>query len=565
MPLQTCPNGKCKANLHVPERLIGKKVKCPKCSCQFPVKQPPAPPRLDPPPVEKLDDSGLLNETRVFISHSVGDKEIVGTAILQFLRDHNVATWICTDDISGGANFEQKIVEGLNKSDWFVVVLSSRSINSKPVRQEIDLALETKERGRILPVLIEQLTPEQLSLLHPELPSIQYEDFSRDVNRAQRRLLISMVRQLNHERNELEKKVERLSDSIEEQKTEKASLTIRLHEMEGIARRAAGFDGNWIDDGASGTVPVFCPLNTRGIPIIAVCNLKGGVGKTTLTANLGATLWGDQFRKRVLLVDLDYQGSLSTICLDGKVRSKLTQQKRFVQEIFRHKQPDGNLVIQLAHEVKDEKTKNHEGFIIAANEDLAAAEGEVLGRWLMKEDGIDGRYLLRQALHTNAVQKNFDVVLLDCPPRLTAAGVNGFLAADYLLVPTPLEEVSTEAVPRLLQWVRELRRNILTNLDVLGVVISRTREGARLQEQEKEILVRLMDDCQAEWGDRRIVFNTFIPTFPAVANSYQYPARHSGMRAIYSELIKEIVKRAPMFNSPSKAPQKAAAIPVGRK
>ncbi len=287
-------------------------------------------------------------------------------------------------------------------------------------------------------------------------------------------------------------------------------------------------------------MPVFCPLKTSGVPIVAVCNLKGGVGKTTLTANLGATLWGDAYRKRVLLIDLDYQGSLSTICLDGKVRSKLTKQQRFVQELFKQAQLDDKVVIQLAHEVTDERTKNHQASIIAADEDLATAEGEVLGRWMMQDKGVDGRYLLRQALHTSTVQKNFDIVLIDCPPRMTAAGINAFLAADFLLIPTPLEEVSAEAVPRLLRWVRERRDKLLANLELLGVVVSRTKQS-RLLEHEKELLDRLKHDCKDAWGGPAKIFRTCIPTFPAVATDYQYPAQHANLRSLFCDLAKEMM------------------------
>src|SRR5207245_5019301 len=63
-------------------------------------------------------------------------------------------------------------------------------------------------------------------------------------------------------------------------------------------------------------IPPFRPLATRNAPVIAVTNLKGGVGKTTIAANLGATLWSQGYR--VLLIDLDYQGSLTSLCLDGQ-------------------------------------------------------------------------------------------------------------------------------------------------------------------------------------------------------------------------------------------------------
>ena len=159
---------------------------------------------------------------------------------------------------------------------------------------------------------------------------------------------------------------------------------------------------------------------------------------------------------------------------------------------------------------------------------------------MMQDKGVDGRYLLRQALHTSTVQKNFDIVLIDCPPRMTAAGINAFLAADFLLIPTPLEEVSAEAVPRLLRWVRERRDKLLANLELLGVVVSRTKQS-RLLEHEKELLDRLKHDCKDAWGGPAKIFRTCIPTFPAVATDYQYPAQHANLRSLFCDLAKEMM------------------------
>src|SRR5947209_16960069 len=86
-------------------------------------------------------------------------------------------------------------------------------------------------------------------------------------------------------------------------KTENADLQRREQETRGRLDAVLAFDGNWSSPLPDDT-PAFRPRAERQAPIIAIANLKGGVGKTTLTANLGATLWSDEAQRRVLLVDL---------------------------------------------------------------------------------------------------------------------------------------------------------------------------------------------------------------------------------------------------------------------
>jgi cellulose biosynthesis protein BcsQ len=545
MPFLLCCSG-CHANLQIPDDATGKLVRCPRCKFVFSAKKPAPPAPRGPAAVEPVDGQPPRRETCVFISHAAADQQFVDTEVHQFFKNHDIATWYSSHDIAGGANWLQEIMEGLNKSDWFVLVLSPRAVGSVQVRKEVELALETKP-DRILPILMAQCA---IKDLHPELLAIQYQDFTKDVALAQRRLLVSMLRRLNVERQDWEQKAGRQGQTIEDLKGQLADFNTAHRDLEGKVQRAASFDGHWSDGAGHGTIPRFIPLKDRRVPIVALCNFKGGVGKTTMTANLGATLWGDAFRKRVLLIDLDYQSSLSSLCLDGKVRLKLAQQHRLVQELFTQAKPDARLLLQSAHEVSDSRTRNHEGFIIAADDDLLRAEAALLARWMIEDEALDARYVLRFLLHTDVVQNNFDIVLLDCPPRMTAAAVNAFLAADYLLIPTPLEDVSTEAVPRLLRWVGERKKKLLAHLNLLGVVVSRTKVKELLN-HEKELLDTLREDCKDAWGGIVRVYKTYIPAFPAAANSYQYPAQHASLRGVFAELLKEMT---PALSVGQKAP-----------
>ena len=86
---------------------------------------------------------------------------------------------------------------------------------------------------------------------------------------------------------------------------------------------------------AAGTgAPPFRPLSQRRTPIFSLVNLKGGVGKTTITANLAVAM--SQHGWRVLVVDLDYQGSLSQVLLSGKELNELFVSRNLVDEAFKN-------------------------------------------------------------------------------------------------------------------------------------------------------------------------------------------------------------------------------------
>ena len=121
----------------------------------------------------------------VFISHSSLDREIVEREIISPLRTHGVDTWYSTDDIETTSEWERQIRNGLTKCDWFLVVLSPRSVESEWVMREVHWAV-MKRKGKIVPVMLETCEPEEL---HLGLLPIQYIDFRDRGERSLERLL----------------------------------------------------------------------------------------------------------------------------------------------------------------------------------------------------------------------------------------------------------------------------------------------------------------------------------------------------------------------------------------
>src|SRR5437588_7739497 len=91
---------------------------------------------------------------KVFISHATADRDLVQRHILDLLRAHGIDTWYAEDDIHTAEEWEMSIRQGLASCEWFLVVMTPRSANSKWVQAEVNWAID-KRQGRLIPVLLE--------------------------------------------------------------------------------------------------------------------------------------------------------------------------------------------------------------------------------------------------------------------------------------------------------------------------------------------------------------------------------------------------------------------------
>lgn len=173
--------------------------------------------------------------------------------------------------------------------------------------------------------------------------------------------------------------------------------------------------------------------------IIAISNHKGGVGKTTSTANIGAALAMKGFK--TLLVDIDPQCNLSSH--------------------FGFHDPEKNIYESLmAGTPIPIYQVNEKLYLTPSSLDLAAADVD-LSQQMMRES------ILKKLLAT--IKKDFDFVLIDCPPSLGLLPINAFTAADGILIPVQPEIFSTKGIQRLLEVVGKVREAINPDLKIAGV------------------------------------------------------------------------------------------------
>ena len=248
--------------------------------------------------------------------------------------------------------------------------------------------------------------------------------------------------------------------------------------------------------------------------IIALTNQKGGVGKTTSSVNIAASLAVSEFK--TLIIDMDPQANAST----------------GISEIIINKSGYNiydTLVGQIPIKEVIAKTEFKYLDSVLSTNDLVGAEIELVS--------VIGRELeLKKALKT--VKKKYDYIIIDCPPSLGLLTLNCLTAADELIIPIQAEYYALEGLGQLLNTVRLVQQHLNKKLNIAGVLI--TMFDARLN-----LSKQVLDEVKSYFGDK--LFETVIHRNVRLgeAPSYGKPALLYDANSVgtqdYMKLIEEII------------------------
>ena len=211
--------------------------------------------------------------------------------------------------------------------------------------------------------------------------------------------------------------------------------------------------------------------------VFAVVNQKGGVGKTTTSVNLAASLAA--MHRRVLLIDLDAQGNATM----GVGVDKHTLE-RSIYDVFIDDLPARSVITETS----------------VAGLSLIGANSDLTGLELTLSERSDRETRLREAL--TVLQHEFDVVLVDCPPALNLLTLNALVAATGLLIPMQCEYYALEGLTALLETQSRIKEHLNPKLEIIGIL--RTMVDMR-NSLTKDVTAQLHE----YFGDQ--VFRTMIP------------------------------------------------------
>lgn len=244
--------------------------------------------------------------------------------------------------------------------------------------------------------------------------------------------------------------------------------------------------------------------------VIAIANHKGGVGKTTSVASIGAVLSRKGYR--TLLVDLDAQANLT-----GSL-SDTDEQQRTIYEALRER--EGLPVVEVSEGLS----------IVPSSLDLAGIELEL-------SSSMSREFALKDVLEP--VAGEYDYILLDCPPSLGLLTVNAFVASDDIIIPLTAEALPFQGLTMIGKIIGMVQKRLNTSLRLSGILFTRW-EGRKLNKLVEEAV-------RGKYGD--IVYNSRVRTNIALAEAplskldiLSYNDKSNGAQD-YIEVADELLRR----------------------
>ena len=255
--------------------------------------------------------------------------------------------------------------------------------------------------------------------------------------------------------------------------------------------------------------------------VIALVNQKGGVGKTTTSINLSASL--AVLGKKTLLIDLDPQGNTTTGIginkgdIDKSIYDVLTDKCRIEEAII--------------------NTKYKRFDVIPATINLAGLDIELIEKSKEDTSFIKGAQLKKKL---DPIKNNYDFIIIDCPPSLGIITTNALTAADSVIIPVQCEFFALEGIMQLLNTIMMAQKNLNPTLDIEGVLLT-------MLDSRTNLGFEVVEDIRKYFKER--VYNTIIPRLIRLTEApshgkpiIDYDPHNRGTEA-YLNLAKEVIER----------------------